>query len=177
MACGFGDIKKATVIAASLWQVTCCWQEMSLNIDGQMARRASIREVYATFLGNLLALATVILQSQAVVAHDARIPIQQGIRYSNARILLLSSGWQAYYNSGIWRGLLSPLQRKFGKLLINADMHEYWGCSGTGINICYMLFTNQDGNILQVAIVGGMEPNSDSPVHSWRFVQDTPSLP
>lgn len=90
---------------------------------------------------------------------------------------MLESGWQANYNSGIDRGLMSKSQRRFGKDLIQKGMHEYWGCSGTGANICYMLFQNSEGRMLEIAIVGGMEPDASSPVHSWRYIQELPRVP
>jgi len=110
-------------------------------------------------------------------AQHLPIPIRQGQPYSKARVALLNNGWQTYENGGIGKGFLSSLQKQLGKSFVKSKYNEYWGCSGTGVNLCYMMFKDANRRLLQVTIVGGMKPDLLSPIQSWELVEEPPRTP
>ena len=103
-----------------------------------------------------------------VVGIGQEIPrgLRQKMPYSEARELILNSGWQIDAQHSEARIYLSEfVRRKFNEL----GYSEFVTCAGSGLGFCLAVFTDQNGRKLEITTIS----NPDNPqLYYWNFSGD-----
>ncbi|NTW20513.1 MAG: hypothetical protein HGA42_13335 [Nostocales cyanobacterium W4_Combined_metabat2_030] len=87
---------------------------------------------------------------------DPELPkgLYQGMPYSEAREVILNSGWQFHYTSPYIRRDLRGLERR---MVSERNYHEFENCSGTGRGFCTASFFNVYGGNLTIITVNNQQ--------------------
>lgn len=94
---------------------------------------------------------------------DPELPsgLYEGMPYSEAREVILDSGWQVQYKHPYQirelRGLASRMVSEF-------NYHEFEDCAGTGVGFCRALFFNVYGEKLAIITVNNQQ---DPELYDW----------
>ncbi len=125
----------------------------------------------------LLTACAVPPKQQGLSNSSLPINIKQGMEYTEARTMLVNTGWQTITMHkrpngtpvcwANWEGASTKASCRY---------EEIYNCSGTGMGFCKMWFFDGDKKYLMVLTNGG-EPLQDMPngafIDSW-FIEDTP---